>query len=50
MYYEGGFVGGIITGQVNKDGSSSAHDPTGSTSRAINGNNGVTIGGDVIAR
>jgi alpha-glucoside transport system substrate-binding protein len=47
MYYEGGFVGGIATGQVNKDLK------IGETIDwfdfpSINGNKGVTIGGDVI--
>ncbi|MGK2851771.1 MAG: ABC transporter substrate-binding protein [Candidatus Limnocylindrales bacterium] len=48
MYYEGGFVGGIATGQVNTDLK------PGETIDyfdfpAINGGDGVTIGGDVIA-
>ena len=48
VYYEGGFVGGIATGQVN-----TALEP-GKTIDwfdfpSINGGNGVTIGGDVIA-
>lgn len=48
MYYEGGFVGGIATGTVNKDLK------IGETIDwfdfpSINGGNGVTIGGDVIA-
>jgi alpha-glucoside transport system substrate-binding protein len=47
IYYEGGFVGGIATGQVNKDLK------IGETIDwfdfpSINGNKGVTIGGDVI--
>ncbi len=48
VYYEGGFVGGIATGQVN-----TSLEP-GKTIDwfdfpSINGGNGVTIGGDVIA-
>lgn len=48
VYYEGGFVGGIATGQVNTDL------VPGETIDwfdfpAINGGDGVTIGGDVIA-
>ena len=48
VYYEGGFVGGIVTGQVNKTIKLGTEIdwfdfPT------INGGNGVTIGGDVIA-
>ncbi|MEZ4595679.1 MAG: hypothetical protein R3C32_01925 [Chloroflexota bacterium] len=48
VYYEGGFVGGIATGQVN-----TALEP-GKTIDwfdfpSINGGDGVTIGGDVIA-
>ncbi len=48
MYYEGGFVGGIATGQVNTDLK------IGETIDwfdfpSINGGTGVTIGGDVIA-
>ena len=48
MYYEGGFVGGIATGQTNtalKVGESIDWFDF----PAINGNKGVTIGGDVIA-
>src|SRR5213594_4164700 len=48
MYYEGGFVGGIATGQTNtalKVGESIDWFDFPS----INGNKGVTIGGDVIA-
>jgi ABC-type glycerol-3-phosphate transport system substrate-binding protein len=48
MYYEGGFVGGIITGQVNKDAKLGT-DADWFDFPSINGNNGVTIGGDVIA-
>jgi alpha-glucoside transport system substrate-binding protein len=47
MYYEGGFVGGIITGQVNKDAKLGT-DADWFDFPTINGNNGVTIGGDVI--
>ncbi|HUQ79111.1 MAG TPA: extracellular solute-binding protein [Patescibacteria group bacterium] len=47
MYYEGGFVGGIITGQVNKD-LKLGTDADWFDFPSINGNNGVTIGGDVI--
>ena len=48
MYYEGGFVGGIATGQTNKDLK------VGQTIDwfdfpAVDGGKGVTIGGDVIA-
>jgi ABC-type glycerol-3-phosphate transport system substrate-binding protein len=48
IYYEGGFVGGIATGQVNPDLE------IGQTIDwfdfpTINGGDGVTIGGDVIA-
>lgn len=48
VYYEGGFVGGIATGQVNTDL------VPGTTIDwfafpSINGGDGVTIGGDVIA-
>lgn len=48
IYYEGGFVGGIATGQVNTDL------VVGQTIDwfafpSINGGDGVTIGGDVIA-
>ena len=48
VYYEGGFVGGIATGQTNKDLK------VGETIDwfdfpSINGNKTVTIGGDVIA-
>lgn len=48
MYYEGGFVGGIATGQTNKDLK------VGETIDwfdfpSIGGGKGVTIGGDVIA-
>ena len=48
MYYEGGFVGGIATGQVNTDlqpGETIDWFPF----PTINGNDAVTIGGDVIA-
>jgi ABC-type glycerol-3-phosphate transport system substrate-binding protein len=48
MYYEGGFVGGIATGQVNtalKLGT----DLDWFDFPSINGGTGVTIGGDVIA-
>lgn len=48
MYYEGGFVGGIATGQTNtalKVGESIDWFDFPS----INGNKGVTLGGDVIA-
>jgi ABC-type glycerol-3-phosphate transport system substrate-binding protein len=48
MYYEGGFVGGIATGQVNENleiGETIDWFPF----PAINGNDAVTIGGDVIA-
>jgi ABC-type glycerol-3-phosphate transport system substrate-binding protein len=48
MYYEGGFVGGIITGQVNK-AAKLGTDADWFDFPSINGNNGVTIGGDVIA-
>jgi alpha-glucoside transport system substrate-binding protein len=48
MYYEGGFVGGIITGQVNKDAKLGT-DADWFDFPSINGNTGVTIGGDVIA-
>ena len=48
MYYEGGFVGGIITGQVNKDAKLGT-DADWFDFPSINGNKGVTIGGDVIA-
>ena len=48
MYYEGGFVGGIITGQVNKAAKLGV-DADWFDFPSINGNNGVTIGGDVIA-
>ncbi|HET7703612.1 MAG TPA: extracellular solute-binding protein [Candidatus Limnocylindrales bacterium] len=48
MYYEGGFVGGIITGQVNKDAKLGT-DADWFDFPSINGGNGVTIGGDVIA-
>lgn len=47
MYYEGGFVGGIITGQVNKDAKLGT-DADWFDFPSINGNTGVTIGGDVI--
>ena len=47
MYYEGGFVGGIITGQVNK-AAKLGTDADWFDFPSINGNNGVTIGGDVI--
>ena len=48
MYYEGGFVGGIITGQVNK-AAKLGTDADWFDFPSINGNKGVTIGGDVIA-
>jgi alpha-glucoside transport system substrate-binding protein len=48
MYYEGGFVGGIITGQVNKEAKLGT-DADWFDFPSINGNKGVTIGGDVIA-
>jgi alpha-glucoside transport system substrate-binding protein len=48
MYYEGGFVGGIITGQVNK-AAKLGTDADWFDFPSINGNNGVTIGGDVLA-
>jgi alpha-glucoside transport system substrate-binding protein len=48
MYYEGGFVGGIITGQVNK-AAKLGTDADWFEFPSINGNKGVTIGGDVIA-
>ena len=48
MYYEGGFVGGIITGQINK-AAKLGTDADWFDFPTINGNNGVTIGGDVIA-
>jgi alpha-glucoside transport system substrate-binding protein len=48
IYYEGGFVGGIITGQVNKDAKLGT-DADWFDFPSINGNNGVTIGGDVLA-
>jgi len=48
MYYEGGFVGGIITGQVNKSAKLGT-DADWFDFPSINGNSGVTIGGDVIA-
>jgi alpha-glucoside transport system substrate-binding protein len=48
MYYEGGFVGGIITGQVNKNAKLGT-DADWFDFPSINGNNAVTIGGDVIA-
>src|SRR4051794_21581248 len=48
IYYEGGFVGGIITGQVNKDAKLGT-DADWFDFPSINGNSGVTIGGDVIA-
>ena len=48
MYYEGGFVGGIITGQVNKEAKLGT-DADWFEFPSINGNKGVTIGGDVIA-
>ena len=48
MYYEGGFVGGIITGQVNK-AAKLGTDADWFDFPAINGNKGVTIGGDVLA-
>ena len=47
MYYEGGFVGGIITGQVNK-AAKLGTDADWFDVPSINGNAGVTIGGDVI--
>lgn len=47
MYYEGGFVGGIITGQVNKEAKLGT-DADWFDFPSINGGNGVTIGGDVI--
>jgi alpha-glucoside transport system substrate-binding protein len=48
MYYEGGFVGGIITGQVNK-AAKLGTDADWFDFPSIGGNKGVTIGGDVIA-
>jgi ABC-type glycerol-3-phosphate transport system substrate-binding protein len=48
MYYEGGFVGGIITGQVNKSAKLGT-DADWFDFPSINGNKGVTIGGDVLA-
>jgi alpha-glucoside transport system substrate-binding protein len=48
MYYEGGFVGGIITGQVNK-AAKLGTDADWFDFPSINGNKGVTIGGDVLA-
>ncbi|MDQ3127750.1 MAG: ABC transporter substrate-binding protein, partial [Chloroflexota bacterium] len=47
MYYEGGFVGGIITGQVNK-AAKLGTDADWFDFPSINGNSGVTIGGDVL--
>ncbi len=48
MYYEGGFVGGIATGQVNT-ALTLGTDIDWFDFPAINGGTGVTIGGDVIA-
>lgn len=48
MYYEGGFVGGIATGQVNT-ALTMGTDIDWFDFPAINGGDGVTIGGDVIA-
>src|SRR3954471_2566211 len=48
IYYEGGFVGGIITGQVNKNAKLGT-DADWFDFPSINGNKDVTIGGDVIA-
>src|SRR5215212_5481752 len=48
MYYEGGFVGGIITGQVNKSAKLGT-DADWFDFPSIGGNKGVTIGGDVLA-
>jgi alpha-glucoside transport system substrate-binding protein len=48
MYYEGGFVGGIATGQVNT-ALTMGTDIDWFAFPAINGGDGVTIGGDVIA-
>jgi alpha-glucoside transport system substrate-binding protein len=48
MYYEGGFVGGIATGQVNKE-LQIPDDINWFDFPAINGGDAVTIGGDVIA-
>lgn len=48
MYYEGGFVGGIATGQTNKD-LKPGETIDWSDFPAIDGRKGVTIGGDVIA-
>ncbi len=48
MYYEGGFVGGIATGQVNT-ALTMSKDIDWFAFPSINGGDGVTIGGDVIA-
>ena len=48
MYYEGGFVGGIATGQVNTD-LTFGETIDWFAFPSINGGDGVTIGGDVIA-